>query len=272
MDPTAVERAPSRLAAGSVVRLDLAYDGTEFAGWQRQPNAVAVQEVLEEALGALLGAPVRTVGAGRTDAGVHADGQAVSLVLPRPFPAEGLVHALNHRLPPAVRALRAEARPHGWDARRGARAKLYRYRLSRARPVPPELARFVVPAPPGIELGRLEAGTRPLVGRHDFRAFALSGGAARTSVRRVFAAGWRARGDELRFEIVGEGFLRGMVRSLVGTLLEVGRGERSAASIGALLEGADRSAAGPTAPAGGLALVAVDDGLAEPRIGAESLW
>jgi len=260
------------LAAGTTVRLDLAYDGTEFAGWQRQPNALAVQQVLEEALEALLGAPVRAVGAGRTDAGVHADGQAVSLVLPRPFAAAGLIPALNHRLPRTVRALGAEARPAGWDARKGARAKLYRYRLVLELPVPPELGRFVVPSPAGTDVDRLEAAARALVGRHDFRAFALAGGAAKTTVRRIFAAGWTRRGAELRFEIVGEGFLRGMVRSLVGTLLEVGTGGRSVEGFATLLGGADRGSAGPTAPAAGLALVAVDDGLSAPRIGAESLW
>ena len=263
---------PSRAAAGESVRLVVAYDGTAYAGWQRQPNAVAVQQRLEEALERLLGAPARTVGAGRTDAGVHAEGQVVSSALPRPFAISGLVAGLNHHLPPDIRVRAATPAPLGYDARRAAVAKRYRYRLLPGGPPSPALARYVVAVEGALDRGRLEAATRPLVGRHDFSAFALAGGAARTSVRRIFAARWQREGDELVLRLCGDGFLRGMVRGLVGTLLEVASGRRSLDELVRLLGGGARSAAGPTAPARGLCLEAVDEAPAHGAGAPAALW
>jgi tRNA pseudouridine38-40 synthase len=238
--------------------LTVAYIGTAYSGWQRQANAVAVQERLEEALAALVGGPVRTLGAGRTDAGVHAEGQAVSVALPRELPSRALVGGTNARLPADIRVLAARSVPPSFDARRDAVAKLYRYRLSRADPIPSSARPFVAPAPRELDLEAMGAAARAVVGRHDFAAFALAGGAATTSVRRIYAASWEEAGDELALRVAGEGFLRGMVRSLVGTLLEVGTGRRTVAEFAALLAGAPRAAAGPTAPAHGLCLERVD--------------
>jgi len=236
------------------VRLTLAYVGTRYAGWQRQANALAVQQVLEEALAALTGETVRTVGAGRTDAGVHADGQTVSLRLERAFPLAGLVHGTNHFLPPDIRVLAAREAPAGYDAQRDAVAKVYRYRLDRRRVPPPATAPFVVAAPPGLAPEPLAEAARALAGEHDFSAFVLAGAATRTTVRRIHAASWEEQGPELVFRISGEGFLRGMVRALVGTQLEIATGTRSLAGWGALLAGGRRGEAGPTAPAHGLCL------------------
>jgi tRNA pseudouridine38-40 synthase len=239
--------------------LTVAYVGTRYAGWQRQTNALAVQQVLEEALARLAGGTVATTGAGRTDAGVHAEGQAVSVALPRALPPRALVHGANAELPADVRVVAAREVPRGFDARRQAAAKTYRYRLSRAATIDPAVRPFVAPAPRGLDLAALGAAALALAGRHDFAAFALAGGAATTSVRRIYAASWSAYGDELVFRISGEGFLRGMVRSLVGTLLEVGAGRRSVDALAALLAGgATRGEAGPTAPAEGLCLERVD--------------
>jgi tRNA pseudouridine38-40 synthase len=238
--------------------LTVAYVGAAYAGWQRQSNAVAVQQVLEAALAELCGGPARTTGAGRTDAGVHADGQAVSVELSRELPPAALVHGANARLPADVRVLAARPVEPGFDARRDAVAKLYRYRLHRAEPIPPAARPFVVPAPRAFDLDALADAARAVVGRHDFAAFALAGGAATATVRRLFAAAWEEAGDELVFRVAGEGFLRGMVRSLVGTMLEVGTGRRTLADFAALLAGAPRGAAGPTAPARGLCLERVD--------------
>jgi tRNA pseudouridine38-40 synthase len=239
--------------------LTVAYVGTQYAGWQRQPNGLAVQQVLEEALARLAGGPAAALGASRTDAGVHAEGQAVSVALPRRLPPSALVHGTNAELPADVRVVTARAVPPGFDARRAAAAKTYRYRLSRSATIDPARRAFVVPAPRELDTAALRAAALALAGRHDFAAFALAGGAATTSVRRVFAAAWEERGDELVFRITGEGFLRGMVRSLVGTLLEVGTGRRTAAEMAALVGGgAARDAAGPTAPAAGLCLERVD--------------
>jgi tRNA pseudouridine38-40 synthase len=237
-------------------RLTLAYVGTRYAGWQRQPNALAVQEVVEAALADLLGEPVVLSAAGRTDAGVHAEGQVASCALGRDFPLAGLVHGTNRRLPADVRVLAA---PPGYDARRAAVAKVYRYTLDRARPIPPARAPFAVPAPPGLDLDALAAAARASVGEHDFAAFAAAGGAATTTRRRIFCAAWEERGAQLVFRIAGSGFLRGMVRSLVGTMLEVGSGRRPLARFAALLAGGGRAEAGPTAPARGLCLERVDE-------------
>lgn len=239
-------------------RLTLAYVGTRYAGWQRQPNAPTVQAELERALGRLSGAEARTGAAGRTDAGVHAEGQVVAAELARELPAAALVSGTNHFLPADVRVLEAASAPFGFDARRAAIAKTYRYRLSRAPVIRPARAPFVVEAPRRLDLDRLHAAAAALVGRHDFAAFALAGGAATTTERRIFAAGWSEEADELVFRIAGEGFLRGMVRSLVGTLLEVGEGRRPLPSFVGLLNGGERGAAGPTAPAHGLCLERVD--------------
>jgi tRNA pseudouridine38-40 synthase len=239
-------------------RLILAYRGTAYAGWQRQENALAVQQVVEEALERLLGAPVRVVGASRTDAGVHARGQAAHLELPEPFPERGLVHGANHHLPEDVRVLAAAAMPPGFHARRHAWGKEYLYRLSRAPVLSPLDAPFVAPAPAGLDLERMARAADALPGRHDFSAFALAGGSHGQPFRRIVSARWEERfeegSEELAFRIVGEGFLRGMVRALVGTLIEVGAGRRSPESFAGLLAGRPRSAAGPTAPAHGLVL------------------
>jgi tRNA pseudouridine38-40 synthase len=237
-----------------VYRLILSYRGTAYAGWQRQENALAVQQVVEEALERLLGHPVRIVGASRTDAGVHARGQAAHLELPAPFPERGLVHGTNHHLPEDVRVLAAAAMPPGFHARRHAWGKEYLYRLGSAPVLSPLDAPFVAPAPAGIDLERMARAADRLPGRHDFSAFALAGGSHGQPFRRIFSARWEEGRDELAFRIVGAGFLRGMVRALVGTLIEVGTGRRSPESFAGLLAGLPRSAAGPTAPAHGLLL------------------
>lgn len=238
-------------------RLTVAYLGQPFAGWQRQPNAPTVQAALEEALAALAGERVVTTGAGRTDAGVHARGQVVHGTLPRPLPVRALVHGVNAHLPASVRVLEAQLAPAGFDARRHAEAKEYLYRLSRAAVVSPFDAPFLWQVPSRLDLARLRAGTAPLVGRHDFAAFALSGGSHRSSVRTVYLAEWSEAGPELTFRVVGDGFLRGMVRGLVGTLVEIGLGRREPAGLGGLLAGGVRADAGPTAPAAGLCLARV---------------
>lgn len=240
------------------VRATLAYVGTRYAGWQRQANALAVQEVVESALADLTGESVRVVGAGRTDAGVHADGQVISFALAREMAPSGLVFGGNQRLPDDVRLLDAELVAEGFDAQRAAVAKLYRYRLDRSLLIDPARRPFVVAAPDAVDLDALRAAARALLGDHDFRAFELAGGRTKTSRRRILFASWEERGSELVFRIAGEGFLRGMVRALVGTQLEVATGRRTLERFVALLDGAPRSAAGPTAPAHGLSLERVD--------------
>jgi tRNA pseudouridine38-40 synthase len=237
-----------------VYRLKIAYRGTAYAGWQRQPNALAVQQVVEEALADLLDEELGIVGAGRTDAGVHAGGQIAHLRLERQFPLRGLVHGSNTRLPEDIRILAADRMPEGFHARRCAAAKDYRYRFVRAAVLSPLVSPLAVRLPPGAELEPMRSAAADLLGRHDFSAFALAGGSHRDPRRRILRVEWREQGDALLLRLVGDAFLRGMVRSIVGTLLEIGRGRRRPEEISRLLKGLPRSEAGPTAPARGLVL------------------
>lgn len=237
-----------------VYALKVSYRGGAYAGWQCQRNALTVQQVVEQALEDLLGVAVRLAGASRTDAGVHARGQVAHLELPRPFPEGGLVHGTNHRLPEDIRVLAARRMAPGFHARKSARGKLYRYRLVRTRVLSPLDALFAVRVDPGIDVAAMAAAAAHLPGRHDFSAFALAGGAHQDPRRRIFVADWNEEGERLELAVEGEGFLRGMVRGIAGTLLEVGQGRRTVEGFAELLAGAPRGAAGPTAPALGLVL------------------
>jgi tRNA pseudouridine38-40 synthase len=235
-------------------RLTIAYAGTRYGGWQRQPNATTVQELLEAALADLVRAPVAVTASGRTDAGVHARGQVAHFDLKREFALSGLVHGTNHRLPADIRVLDAAAVPPDFHARFSALAKEYSYRLVRGRECDPFEQPFALAVPEELDLPALRAAALHLPGHHDFAAFALAGGAHTTSGRTIHFAAVVPEPPDLLFRVVGDGFLRGMVRSLVGTLLDVGLGRRTVASFAALLAGAERSAAGATAPAHGLTL------------------
>ena len=238
-----------------VFRLTLSYRGTSYAGWQRQNNANTVQQEVEEALGDLVDQPLQVVGASRTDAGVHARGQVVHLELPKEFSVRALVHGTNQRLPEDIRVMAAERMPEGFHARKHAASKLYRYRFGRGPILSPLESLFAVHLPGAVDLAAMERAAGHLIGEHDFSAFALSGGSHTQPVRRIDEASWQpVGGDLLEFRVVGNGFLRGMVRSIVGTLVEVGRGQRDIDNILYLLEGRPRSEAGATAPARGLTL------------------
>lgn len=241
-------------------RLDIAYLGAGFGGWQRQPNAETVQERLEAAFSDLLGESVAVVGASRTDAGVHARAQVAHIDLTRPFSNSGLIFGTNHRLPRTIRVLAARLAPEGFHARFSATAKEYAYGIHPGRFAPPDLAPFVLVVPDRLDLDRLRAATLKLPGKHDFSCFALAGGSHRSPVRTLFRAAWEGETSGLTLRLTGDGFLRGMVRGLVGTLLEIALGQRTLASFAALLAGGERGAAGPTAPAHALALERIDYG------------
>lgn len=243
-------------------RLVLEYDGTGFAGWQRQPgSARTVQGVVESAFARVSDGAVVVTGAGRTDAGVHAEGQVASVRAATRLDPVTLHRALNALLPSDVAVVSLAPAPDSFHARRAARSKRYVYRLW-AHPVrSPLRERFELWVREPLDLAALREASALLVGTHDFASFCAAGGAARTTVRTVSRAEWRgAVPGALCFAVEGPGFLRHMIRNLVGSLLEVARGRRPPSWIGDLLAVRDRTRAGPTAPARGLTLVRVEDG------------
>ena len=265
-------------------KLTLAYDGTDFQGWQVQPGLATIQGELQAALGRITGESPLPQGSGRTDAGVHALGQVASFALQAPIPAANLHRALNRTLPPSIRVLAAELAPITFHARHSAVAKTYEYRIFREPLCPPFLARYVYACPWALDLDKLQACARMLIGEHDFLSFAASdpdlsargsgiptddagthGGLRippKSTVRTIYASAWEQNaggaGAILVYRVRGNGFLHHMVRNLVGTMLDVGRGQLDLNEVPAILAARDRSAAGPTAPARGLFLHSVE--------------
>ena len=238
-----------------VVKLTLEYDGTRYVGWQLQPNGPSIQAEVERALAALHGAGRRVTAAGRTDAGVHALGQVVSFPEASPLPLTAYVQGLNGLLPADIAVRRASVEPDGFDARRSALGKRYRYRILNvpARAPLSRLHSWWVRRP--LELEAMARAAGPLVGRHDFAAFQAADCEARHAVREVRRLEVTGRsGGEVEVVVEATAFVKHMVRNLVGTLVEVGLGRRDAASIAELLASRDRRRAGRTAPPQGLVL------------------
>jgi tRNA pseudouridine38-40 synthase len=245
-------------------KLTLAYDGATLVGWQRQADGVSVQGLVEDALAELEGAAVSVAGAGRTDAGVHALGQVASVALARAIGAATLVRALNAHLPENVRVLAAAEVSPAFHARFSATAKTYQYRIWNGDVLNPfERGRvWHIPAPM-LDRDAMSAAAVALEGRHDFAAFQAAGATPRTTERTIFSSRVLAtdHGDRaplLTYEIRGEGFLRHMVRTIVGTLIEIGTGRQTARWMRDVLESKARTLAGRTAPAEGLFLVGVE--------------
>jgi len=240
------------------LKLVLEYDGTAYHGWQVQPGLDTIQGRLEAALSRLAGSPVHVMGAGRTDAGVHALGQVASCNAEVRLDDLSLRRALNAILPKDIVVRNVEPAPAEFDARRSARSKTYRYRLLR-RAYPSALeGRYSLYVPYAVHMDAMADAAQCLVGTHDFSAFRAGTCAAATPVRTVSRAAWQAEGDLWRFEVDGNAFLQHMVRIIVGTLLEVGSGKRRAAEMPEILASRDRRRAGKTAPPHGLCLVAVE--------------
>jgi tRNA pseudouridine38-40 synthase len=235
-----------------VVRLTLAYDGTDFRGWQRQRGVRTIQGVLEAALERVLGEAPRLSAAGRTDAGVHARGQVVSFA--SEVEPERLRRALNGMLAPEVVVLDARTAPEGFDARFSATAREYRYRIDVGEVPDPFAARFVWHRPGEPRVGEMRRAAALLVGEHDFASFCRRPPGDRHTVRDLERLSVVRDGDRLEVAARANAFLHQMVRSLVGTLVAVGEGRIAAGSMPAVLEARDRAAAGDVAPAHGLTL------------------
>ena len=240
------------------LRLTVAYDGTNYAGWQRQSNAVSVQQVLEEAFAPLVSGVAPTIaGASRTDAGAHALGQVASVNAEIDLSTVAVQRALNVRLPADIRVLEVAETATGFHARIHSVAKSYRYRMVTANVLSPfdRLFAWHSPEPKRIEL--MQEAAAYLVGRHDFASFQARGTFVRETVRTIERLDLTAPSGEIVVECDGDGFLRHMVRAIVGTLAEVGTGLRRPDSMPVVLAARDRRAAGATAPAAGLTLVSV---------------
>jgi tRNA pseudouridine38-40 synthase len=245
-------------------KIILAYDGTDYSGWQVQPDCATIQDTLACAIGRVTGEKVLPQGSGRTDAGVHAEGQVASFALQSPIPAEGLLVALNDVLPAAIRVLAAEVVPPDFHARRSVRAKTYRYRIYRGDVCPPFLARYVWHYPYPLDEEAMKNAAGLVTGEHDFTSFAAvdpergRDAAEVSNVRTIFYSAWERRAEEFVYTVRGSGFLHHMVRNLVGTFLLVGKSSLRPDDVVKILDARNRSAAGATAPASGLCLVDVE--------------
>lgn len=272
----------SNTSGGQTWKLTLAYDGAGFHGWQVQPGKPTIQGELQAALGRVTGETPLPQGSGRTDAGVHALAQVASFALDAPIPPENLLRALNRTLPPSIRILEAcPMADAAFHARHSAVAKTYEYRILQSESCSPFLARYVYTFPWPLNLAALQQAACIFLGEHDFRSFAANDPdlASRSfedcdkphqdvkaptapSVRNLFASEWQERptaeGKLLVYRVRGNGFLHHMVRNLVGTMLDVGRGHLAVDEIHRILAERRRSEAGPTAPARGLFLHSVE--------------
>jgi tRNA pseudouridine38-40 synthase len=261
-------------------KLILAYDGTDFHGWQVQPGLSTIQGELQAALGRITGESPLPQGSGRTDAGVHALGQVASFPLQARIPPENLRRALNGALPLSIRVLEARTMPGAFHARHSAAAKTYEYRIFREAVCPPFLSRYVLACPWPMDIAALHESAHLFSGEHDFQSFAATdpdlssrdsepetepgdhSNAPASMVRTIFTSAWEScpseAGDLLVYHVRGNGFLHHMVRNLVGTMLEVARGHLNAEDIPGIFAARSRAAAGPTAPARGLFLHSVE--------------
>jgi tRNA pseudouridine38-40 synthase len=267
-------------------KLTIAYDGTSYNGWQVQPGLPTIQGVLAQALQRITGETALPQGSGRTDTGVHALGQVASVTLASPIPAQNLQRALNHILPVSIRIVTIETVSEDFHARHSARHKTYEYRIAPQPVCLPTLARFVWNCTWPLDLPKMQRAAAFVIGTHDFTSFAASDPDLatrlddeedmscdhahtifpKTPVRTIFASTWRQDSDLLIYRVTGSGFLHHMVRNLVGTFVDVGRGRTPADAIPAIIAAHSRAAAGPTAPPQGLFLVGVDYGpRGEPR-------
>lgn len=239
------------------LKLIVAYDGTNYNGFQRQKNGIGVQQVLEQALSELCGEKILLKAAGRTDTGVHALGQVISFATEATIPAENIPRAIRYLLPGDIVVGKGEEVTKEFHARYSAKEKTYKYKIIRTPIVDPCLRNYSWEIKEELDLPAMEKATKYLVGTHDFSAFRNTGSEMTTPVRTIKEAKWKKQGKEYTFTITGNSFLYRMVRNLVGCLVKVGKGKITPEQFQKILAGKDRKAVGMAAPAQGLYLVKV---------------
>lgn len=237
------------------VRLTVAYDGTNYHGWQLQENAVTIESELNRCLSWLLGERIQVIGASRTDAGVHALGNVAVFDTKSRIPPEKVSYALNQRLPEDIRIQKSEEVCLDWHPRHVPSRKTYEYRIYRAEFPMPVKRLYSYFTYRTLDVERMRRAAVYLEGRHDFKSFCQTGAKVESTVRTIYSLNLEEQGDDLVIRVCGNGFLYNMVRIMAGTLMEAGQGKREPESMPQVLAALNRSAAGPTAPAQGLTLI-----------------
>lgn len=242
------------------IKLTVTYDGTAYCGWQMQPNGLTVQEVLQNAVFSVTGERVTVTGSGRTDAGVHAEGQTAHFDTEKNIPPENFAFALNTYLPCDIKVIKSERASNNFDARKSVKKKTYRYTFYKSIVELPLEERYAVRVNTDVDAEKMRDIAAVFVGEHDFKAFCASGSGAKTTIRTVYGINVTENDNEIKIYVTGNGFLYNMVRILAGTLLSAGEGKISKADAERMLAECDRALCGKTCPAKGLCLVSVDYG------------
>ena len=240
------------------IKITVEYDGTEYCGWQVQPNGITVQQRLNEAVEALTDEKTSVVGSGRTDSGVHAAGQVAHFDTNSTIPPQRFAAALNSVLPADIRVLSSCEAEEGFHARFCAKKKTYSYKMYIAETVRPLWDRYACLLAYPVDVAAMSSAAKLFVGEHDFRSFMTSGSSVQDTVRTVYSASVTTDGDFITFTVCGSGFLYNMVRIMAGTLVEVGAGRMSEADVVSALENGQRTLSGKTMPPHGLTLVSVE--------------
>ena len=239
------------------IKILVEYDGTRYCGWQVQPNCESIQEVLERAISTFLGTPTRIIGSGRTDAGVHAIGQVANFFVDKEYDGFRILRGLNALTPADITIKQVEFVADSFDARRDGRSRVYEYHILNRRTPSPFYLNRAWHLHEDLDRKAMLAAIPCMLGEHDFSSFRAAGCEAAHAVRKAYETSLEERGELLVYTIEATAFLRHMVRNIVGTLVEVGRGLRTPGSFSDLLDARDRTQAGPTAPPHGLYLVEV---------------
>ena len=237
------------------VRLYVAYDGTNYHGWQLQKNGITIESELNRCLSELLKEEITVIGASRTDAGVHAMGNVAVFDTTSPIPAEKISYALNQRLPEDIRIQKSDQVPDDWHPRHCDSKKTYQYRIYTAEFPMPTKRLYSYFTYHELDVEKMQKAAQYLIGEHDFGGFCQAGAQVETTVRTLYVANVERQNEDIVITVCGNGFLYNMVRIIAGTLMEVGKGKREPEQILEILETADRTKAGPTAPPEGLTLM-----------------